>query len=90
MREKEDCSMTKITDQELQEVVSALREVDRLAEAGLCYRTAAGKHEFLADIRSVISVAGVSGGLTPPPYPPRRAALDFQRKLERKTSTAHK
>ena len=42
----------------------ALKEIDRLAEAGLCQTSAGGKHEFLKDIRRKVAELGIQGGLT--------------------------
>jgi hypothetical protein len=47
-----------------QEMEKALREVDRLAEAGMCQFKSDGKHAFLQDIRSACAGVGIQGGLT--------------------------
>lgn len=48
------------------EMRNALREIDRLAEAGLCQFSRTAKHEYLKDIRFIVARLGLQGGLVPP------------------------
>jgi hypothetical protein len=51
-------------DDEDSPTTEALKEIDRLAEAGLCQMTVSGKHAFLEDIRRKVAELGIQGGLT--------------------------
>lgn len=52
--------------EEIKQLENTIEEVDRLAEAGLCYFSSESKHAFLRDIRAKVKEAGLQGGLTEP------------------------
>ncbi len=55
-------------DKLAEQVVSletALKQADKLAEAGMMQMSAGGKHEFLHDIRRCVAMRGLNGGIVP-------------------------
>lgn len=56
--------MTQTTLAKIRKLKKAVREIDKMAEAGLCQLSLGGAHAFLKDIRLIISEEGITGGLT--------------------------
>lgn len=57
--------MTEMTSlAKIRRLRKAIREIDKMAEAGMCQYTSDGKHVFLKDIRRIALELNLQGGLT--------------------------